>query len=149
MTYDPDYTRVFPYYFVFFTHPLGITTDVFSWHVRFSRDLKVRPAPGPCLTRRHHHYHAATHLAPALTQRNIHAHGHIRQVAGIQLQGCTDRARYGTLTQVALYDVCFERCLSMAVDYDKNVVDFLSLSPFKGDPLLLVNVYEVMVVVYE
>jgi hypothetical protein len=72
-----------------------------------------------------------------------------RQVAGIQLQDCTDRARYGTLTQVALYDVCFERCLSMAVDYDKNVVDFLSLSPFKGDPLLLVNVYEVMVVVYE
>jgi hypothetical protein len=70
-------------------------------------------------------------------------------VAGIQLQDCTDRARYGSLKEVALYDVCFERCLSMAVDYDKNVVDFLSLSPFKGDPLLLVNVYEVMVVVYE
>ena len=87
--------------------------------------------------------------ARILTQRHIHAHKPLQQVAGIQLQDCTDRARYGSLKEVALYDVCFERCLSMAVDYDKNVVDFLSLSPFKGDPLLLVNVYEVMVVVYE
>lgn len=44
-----------------------------------------------------------SHLDPACTYTHpasyTHAHGPIQLVAGIQLQDCTDRARYGTLTQ--------------------------------------------------
>ena len=70
-------------------------------------------------------------------------------MVAIQLDNCSNRPAFAPFKDVALFDICLERCLTMNVDSDQQVVKFLRLSPYKDNHVLLATVYEIMAFVYE
>ncbi len=75
---------------------------------------------------------------------------HAQQVVRIELFDACEFAEYRKYFWAGgVYDLCFERPLTQRCDFDKNVIAFLSLSPFKAEPLLLACVYKIMGIAYE
>jgi len=75
---------------------------------------------------------------------------HAQQVVLIELFDACGFAEYRKYIWAGgVYDLCFERPLTQRCDFDKNVIAFLSLSPFKDEPLLLACVYKIMGIAYE